>query len=103
MEYQEVSLTTLMVVGVVAVVMDEDEVDVIVVAVVASVVVTGSKTLAAMKRVQVTKCRTNLVKYVHLYLSCMNMTKYVNRNELLYCIQLIHIDIGFCRSWPREK
>jgi hypothetical protein len=43
------------------------------------------------------------MKYVHLYLSCMNMTKYVNRNELLYCIQLIRIDIGFCRSWPREK
>jgi hypothetical protein len=53
MEHQEVSLTTLMEDGVVAVVMDEDEVDVIVVAVVASVVVTESKTLAAMKRAQV--------------------------------------------------
>jgi hypothetical protein len=53
MEHQEVSLTMLMVDGVVAMVMDEDEVDVIVVAVVASVVVTESKTLAAMKRVQV--------------------------------------------------
>jgi len=49
------------------------------------------------------KCRANLMKYVHLYLSCMNMTKDVNRNELLYCIQLICIDIVFCRSWPREK
>lgn len=46
-------MTTLMEDGVVAVVMDEDEVDVIVVAVVASVVVTESKTLAAMKRAQV--------------------------------------------------
>jgi hypothetical protein len=54
MEHQEVSLTMLMVDGVVAMVMDEDEEDVIVVAVVASVVVTESKTLAAMKRVQVT-------------------------------------------------
>jgi hypothetical protein len=54
MEHQELNLTTLMVDGVVAVVMDEDEVDVIVVAVVASVVVTESKTLEAMKRVQVT-------------------------------------------------
>jgi hypothetical protein len=53
MEHQELNLTTLMVDGVVAVVMDEDEVDVIVVAVVASVVVTESKTLEAMKRVQV--------------------------------------------------
>jgi 2-methylisocitrate lyase-like PEP mutase family enzyme len=53
MEYQEVSLTMLMVDGVVAVVMDEDEVDVIVVAVVDSMVVTESKTLAAMKRLQV--------------------------------------------------
>lgn len=47
-------MTTLMVDGVVAAVMDEDEVDVIVVAVVDSMVVTESKTLAAMKRVQVT-------------------------------------------------
>jgi hypothetical protein len=30
------------------------------------------------------KWRTNLMKYVHLYLSCMNMTKYVT--GMNYCI-----------------
>ncbi len=77
MEHQEVSLTMLMVDGVVAMVMDEDEEDVIVVAVVASVVVTESKTLAAMKRVQVTwsagLTSWNMSTYIYLVWTWQSM------------------------------
>jgi len=54
MEQQEVNSIMLMVDGVVAMVMDEDEVDAVLVVVVVFVAMTESKTQAVMKRFQVT-------------------------------------------------
>jgi formaldehyde-activating enzyme involved in methanogenesis len=54
MEQQEVNSIMLMVDGVVAMVMDEDEVDVVLVVAVVFVAMTESKTQAVMKRFQVT-------------------------------------------------
>jgi formaldehyde-activating enzyme involved in methanogenesis len=54
MEQQEVNSIMSMVDGVVAMVMDEDEVDAVLVVVVVFVAMTESKTQAVMKRFQVT-------------------------------------------------